>query len=143
MATGITGRDVKIVEDARPVHLTHSTNYGGGVAEGALEIYGWWAMRARVIVLWAVVLCWAAAAPAAPLEFRVRATRVAVELEQEGELVVAAEAPLHVIPLLVRVGGEVCLGDIVERWEIAQDAVAQQPDLAELERQAGFAEGGR
>ncbi len=58
----------------------------------------------------------------------------------QGPQEIVVEAPLHVIPLFVRAGSDISLGELAARWEAARDAVAEKPDLAELQRQAGFGE---
>jgi len=47
-----------------------------------------------------------------------------------GPATVTVPVPLHVAPAFVRAGGAVDLGDLGERWDAAQRAVAEPPDLA-------------
>ena len=50
----------------------------------------------------------------------------------DGPIVVPVDVPRHVIPLFVRAGGSVVLGDLQGLWENAIDDVAALPDLASL-----------
>lgn len=49
-----------------------------------------------------------------------------------GPAVVTIDVPLHVIPVFVRDGSPVDLGDLSARWRTATTVVAERPDLAEL-----------
>jgi hypothetical protein len=55
-----------------------------------------------------------------------------------------AAAPVHQLPIFVRVGAALELGDLNQEWQDAQAAAAVRPDLASLEQtvNAWFAENG-
>ncbi|MBM4394661.1 MAG: hypothetical protein FJ087_03100 [Deltaproteobacteria bacterium] len=56
----------------------------------------------------------------------------------EGPAVVTLPAPVHRIPILVRRGASVDLGDLAARWADAQARAAIVPDLGKLEAAAAF-----
>ncbi len=53
-------------------------------------------------------------------------------IRYKGPTDVTIGVPLHVIPVFVREGGSVDLGDLSAKWHRAMDDVAERPDLAEL-----------
>ena len=55
-----------------------------------------------------------------------------------GPCVVAVPADLHVVPLFVREGADVALGELNTRWSAAQRAVQTVPDVAALLRGEGW-----
>jgi len=50
----------------------------------------------------------------------------------DGPTVVRVDVPLHVIPIFVREGKSVVLGDLPARWADAVDDVAERPNLGKL-----------
>jgi alpha-D-xyloside xylohydrolase len=62
----------------------------------------------------------------------------------EGGQTMTAAAPVHQLPIFVRVGAALELGDLNQEWQDAQAAAAVRPDLASLEQtvNAWFAENG-
>ncbi|MFH1610153.1 MAG: TIM-barrel domain-containing protein [Candidatus Bipolaricaulota bacterium] len=52
--------------------------------------------------------------------------------EVVGPRVVAVDVPLHVIPVYIRAGSDVDLGDLPARWAEAQARARSRPDLASL-----------
>ena len=53
-------------------------------------------------------------------------------IRYKGPTDVTIDAPLHVIPIFVREGGSVDLGDLPAKWRRAMSDVVERPDLAEL-----------
>jgi alpha-D-xyloside xylohydrolase len=51
----------------------------------------------------------------------------------DGGRVVTVAAPLHQVPLFVRVGATVDLGDLEREWAESRAAAEQRPDLARLD----------
>jgi alpha-D-xyloside xylohydrolase len=53
----------------------------------------------------------------------------------DGGQTITVTVDLYQVPLFVRVGGKVDVGDLNQEWKDAQAAAAQKPDLAALDAQ--------
>jgi alpha-D-xyloside xylohydrolase len=56
----------------------------------------------------------------------------------DGGQTVTVECPLHKIPIFIRQGSKVDLGDLNKRWAESVEVVKNKPTMAELEEKAGF-----